>query len=45
MSEPRLLFVMGPRKTGSTWLKTLLNHHPLRTHPPDILLFGEGIFN
>jgi hypothetical protein len=39
MSDPNLLFVMGARKTGSTWLQTLLNHHP------NILLFGEGIFH
>lgn len=39
MSDPNLLFVIGARKTGSTWLQTLLNHHP------NILLFGEGIFH
>lgn len=39
MSDPKLLFVIGNRKTGSTWLQTLLNHHP------NVLLFGEGIFH
>ena len=35
----KLMFVLGAPKSGTTWLQTILNHHP------EVLCRGEGFFH
>ena len=39
MDQPKILFVMGCRKSGTTWLQSTLNHHP------NIMCANEGLFH
>lgn len=39
MDQPKYLFVMGCRKSGTTWLQSLLDSHP------NIMCCNEGLFH